>query len=126
MLLHLILGSAALLAAVFTVGLLLAIIGIQRGDHGKRLTGRPDGLIEAFARRLLTGSRGCDPATTRRTAPMSRITDLSAAVVVSARHCNEPGCDKCRARSRWLRRKCVALPQVPEPLRPRPEEVMSR
>ena len=59
MVLHLILGSAALLGAVFTTGLLLAIVGIQRGDHGKRLTGRPSGPIEAFARRLLTGSRGC-------------------------------------------------------------------
>ena len=61
--LHLILGSAALLGAVFTIGLLLAIVGIQRGDHGKRLTGRPSGPIEAFARRLLTGSRGCDAPT---------------------------------------------------------------
>jgi hypothetical protein len=66
MLLHLILGSAALMAAIFTVGLLLAIVGIQRGDHGKRLTGRPAGPIEAFARRLLTGSRGCDARTDHR------------------------------------------------------------
>lgn len=36
---------------------------------------------------------------------MSRITDLTAAVVVSARHCNELDCDKCRARCRWMRRK---------------------
>jgi len=35
---------------------------------------------------------------------MSRMTDLTAAVVISARHCDEPGCRKCR-RSRWLRRK---------------------
>jgi hypothetical protein len=61
MLLHLILGSAALVAAAFTVGLLLVIIGIQRGDHGKRLTGRPVGCTEALARRMLTGSRGCNP-----------------------------------------------------------------
>ena len=60
MLLHLILGSAALMAGLFSVGLLLAIIGIHRGDHGKRLTGRPAGRSEAFARRMLTGSRGCD------------------------------------------------------------------
>jgi hypothetical protein len=59
MLLHLILATAALLAATFTVGLLVAIVGIQRGDHGKRLTGRPVGCTEAFARRMLTGSRGC-------------------------------------------------------------------
>jgi len=60
MLLHLILGSAALMAGTFTGGLLLAIIGIHRGDSGRRLTGRPVGLAEAFARRMLTGSRGCD------------------------------------------------------------------
>jgi len=36
---------------------------------------------------------------------MSRPADLAAVVVVSARHCNEPECAKCRARSRWLRRK---------------------
>jgi hypothetical protein len=36
---------------------------------------------------------------------MSRITDLTAATVVSARHCTELDCDKCRARSRWMRRK---------------------
>ena len=61
MLLHLILGSVVVMACLFIVGLLLAVIGIQRGDHGKRLTGRPDGLSETFARRLLIGSRGCDP-----------------------------------------------------------------
>ena len=36
---------------------------------------------------------------------MSRATDLTATVLASGRHCNELGCDKCRARSRWLRRK---------------------
>ena len=35
---------------------------------------------------------------------MSRMTDL-AAVIVTARHCTEPGCAKCRARSHWRRRK---------------------
>jgi hypothetical protein len=60
MLLHLILGTTAFLAATFSVGLLLAIVGIQRGDRGKRLTGKPVGCTEAFARRMLTGSRGCD------------------------------------------------------------------
>ena len=69
------------LAVTFTAGLLLAVIGIQRGDHGKRLTGQPDGRAEAFARRLLTGSRGCDPRRPGRP-PMSRVTDLTAAVVV--------------------------------------------
>ena len=61
MLLHLILGSAALMAGIFTGALLLAVIGIRRGDHGKRLTGAPASRTEAFARRMLTGSRGCDP-----------------------------------------------------------------
>jgi hypothetical protein len=36
---------------------------------------------------------------------MTRITDLTAAVIVTARHCTEPGCQKCRARSQWRRRK---------------------
>lgn len=36
---------------------------------------------------------------------MSRMTDLTASAVVTARHCDEPGCDKCRARFRWLRRR---------------------
>ena len=60
MMLHLILGSAAVLAVLFAVGLLMAVVGIQRGDHGKRLTGRPSGPVEAFARWMLTGSRGCN------------------------------------------------------------------
>jgi hypothetical protein len=38
----------------------VAIVGIRRGDRGKRLTGRPAGPAEAFTRRLLTGSRGYD------------------------------------------------------------------
>jgi hypothetical protein len=59
--LHLILSSAALMAGMFIGGLLLAIIGIRRGDHGKRLTGTPASRTEAFARRMLTASRGCDP-----------------------------------------------------------------
>jgi hypothetical protein len=59
MLLHFILGLAAFLGAIFATGLDLTIVGIQRGDRGKRLTGRPVGHAEAFARRMLTGSRGC-------------------------------------------------------------------
>jgi hypothetical protein len=35
---------------------------------------------------------------------VSRITDLSV-TVISARHCNESGCEKCHARYRWMRRK---------------------
>jgi hypothetical protein len=61
MMLYLILGSAALMAGAFTGGLLVAVIGIRRGDRGKRLTGQPDSLSETFARRILTGSRGCGP-----------------------------------------------------------------
>lgn len=36
---------------------------------------------------------------------MSRITDLTAAVVIPARYCNRFDCEKCRARYRWTRRK---------------------
>ena len=60
MLVNLILGSVALMGGAFAGGLLLVIIGIRRGDHCKRLTGRPGSNSEAFARRLLTGSRGYD------------------------------------------------------------------
>jgi hypothetical protein len=56
--LHLILGSVVVLGGLFAVGLVLAVIGIQSGDHSKRLTGRPAGCAEAFARWMLTGSRG--------------------------------------------------------------------
>lgn len=59
--LHLILCSAILVAGFLTVGLSVVIIGIHRSEHGKRLTGRPDGLSESIARRLLVGSRGCNP-----------------------------------------------------------------
>jgi len=58
---NLILGSVALTGAAFAVGLLMIIIGIRRGDRAKRLTGRPGSNCEAFARRLLTGSRGYKP-----------------------------------------------------------------
>jgi hypothetical protein len=59
--LHLILCSTVLAAAALTVGLATVVIGIHRSEHGKRLTARPDGLSETIARRLLVGSRGCDP-----------------------------------------------------------------
>jgi hypothetical protein len=58
MLLHLILGSTALMAGMFSGGLLLVVVGIRRADRGKRLYGKPVGRAESFARRLLTGSRG--------------------------------------------------------------------
>ena len=57
--LHLLLCSVLLVAAALTVGLAAVIIGIHRSEHGKRLTGRPNGLSEALARRLLVGSRVC-------------------------------------------------------------------
>ena len=59
--LHLILCSTILAAGFLTTGLAVVIIGIHRSEHGKRLTARPDGLSESIARRLLVGSRGCDP-----------------------------------------------------------------
>ena len=105
MLLHLILGSVALIGAAFTGGLLLAIIGIQRGDRGKRLTGRPAGYSRSVRPPAADRLARLRPSSDAGEAPMSTVTDLTAAVVVSARHCNEIGCDKCRARSRWLRRK---------------------
>ncbi len=36
---------------------------------------------------------------------MSRMTDLPASVTMTSRHCDVPGCAKCRARFRWLRRR---------------------
>ena len=54
----LILASVAFTGGAFAGCLLVIIIGIRRGDHGKRLTSRPASSSEAFARRLLTGSRG--------------------------------------------------------------------
>ena len=51
-------AAAALLGGISTGVLVLAIVGIRRGDHGRRLTGRPANGTEAFARRMLTGSRG--------------------------------------------------------------------
>jgi hypothetical protein len=57
-LVNVILGSVALMGAAFAVGLLMIIVGIHRGDRGKRLTGRPGSNCDAFARRLLIGSRG--------------------------------------------------------------------
>jgi hypothetical protein len=62
MILHLILGSAALMGAAFTIGLAVVIAGIHRSEHGKRLTGKPAGRAETFAQRLLTGSRGYSSA----------------------------------------------------------------
>jgi hypothetical protein len=57
---YLILTSVVFIGGVSAGSLLVVIIGIHRGDHGKRLTGPVATNSEAFARRLLTGSRGYD------------------------------------------------------------------
>lgn len=57
---YLILASVVFVSGAFAGSLLAVIIGIHRGDHGKRLTGPAASNSEAFARRLLTGSRGYD------------------------------------------------------------------
>jgi hypothetical protein len=64
MLLHLILGVVAVSAAVFIGGLALVIVGIHRSERGKRLTGQAGGPSEAFACRLLAGTRGWNDDTT--------------------------------------------------------------
>lgn len=43
---------------------------------------------------------------------MSRITDLIATTEI-ARHCTDPQCRKCRARSHWYRRKAWRTAQTP-------------
>jgi len=55
-----ILGTVAFLATASAVVLTLLILGVRRGDRGKRLTGRPCGRSEMLAQQVLTGSRGCD------------------------------------------------------------------
>jgi hypothetical protein len=60
MFLHFILGAVAFLAGVSATVLALLILGVRRGDRGKRLTGRPCGRSEMLAQQVLTGSRGCD------------------------------------------------------------------
>ena len=60
MLLHVILGVVALLTGASATVLALLILGVRRGDRGKRLTGQPQGRSEMLSQRVLTGSRGCD------------------------------------------------------------------
>jgi hypothetical protein len=60
MFLHLILGAVAMLTGASATLLALLIIGVRRGDRGKRLTGQPGSRSEMLSRRVLTGSRGCD------------------------------------------------------------------
>ena len=66
MMAYLILASVAFMGGAFAGCLLVVISGIRRGDHGKRLTGQPASNSEAFARRLLTGSRGYGSASNTR------------------------------------------------------------
>ena len=60
MFLHLILGAVALLTGASATVLALLILGVRRGDRGKRLTGQPGSRSEMLSQRVLTGSRGCD------------------------------------------------------------------
>jgi len=60
MFLHFILGAVVFLTGAFAAVLALLIPGIRRGDRDKRLTGQPGSRSEELARRVLTGSRGCD------------------------------------------------------------------
>lgn len=61
MFLHVILGAVIFLVGASATVLTLLILGVRRGDRGKRLTGQPRGRTEMLSRRVLTGSRGCDP-----------------------------------------------------------------
>jgi hypothetical protein len=58
--LHVLFGAIAFVSLAFIAALALVIVGIQRGDHGKRLVGRPGSRAEALARQLLSGSLRCD------------------------------------------------------------------
>jgi hypothetical protein len=60
MFLHFILGVVALLAGASATVLALLVLGVRRGDRGKRLTGQPASRTEMLSQRVLTGSRGCD------------------------------------------------------------------
>lgn len=55
-----IIALAGLLAGASAWLFILLVLGIRRGDHGKRLTGKPGSHAELLARRVLTSSRGWD------------------------------------------------------------------
>jgi hypothetical protein len=55
-----ILVLVGLLAGASACLFILLVLGIRRGDHGKRLSGKPGSRAELLARRVLTSSRGCD------------------------------------------------------------------
>jgi hypothetical protein len=58
--LHIVLTLVGLLAGASAWLFILLVLGIRRGDQGKRLTGKPGSCAEQLARRVLTNSRGCD------------------------------------------------------------------
>ena len=60
MFLHVILGAVALLTGASVTVLALLVLGVRRGDRGKRLTGQPRSRSEMLSQRVLAGSRGCD------------------------------------------------------------------
>jgi hypothetical protein len=60
MFLHVIFGAVALLTGASATVMALLILGVRRGDRGKRLTGQPRSRSEMLSQRMLTGSRGCD------------------------------------------------------------------
>jgi hypothetical protein len=57
---YIILAASPILFLVAVAFVVFIAVGIRKGDHGKRLTGKPGGTAEALARRVLTGSRGFD------------------------------------------------------------------
>jgi len=57
---------------------------------------------------------------------VSRITDLNAAAAEIARHCADPRCRKCRARSHWYRRKAWRTGQTPAARKSNGKDVMPR
>jgi hypothetical protein len=60
MFLHVIFSAVALLTGASATVMALLILGVRRGDRGKRLTGQPRSRSETLSQRMLTGSRGCD------------------------------------------------------------------
>lgn len=57
---YLILAACPVLLLGTVAFIVFIAISIRKGDHGKRLTENPGNAIEAFARRILTGSRDFD------------------------------------------------------------------
>jgi hypothetical protein len=54
------LGIVGFLTGVSAGLFTLLVLGIRQGDRAKRLTGTPGSPAEVLARRVLTGSRGCE------------------------------------------------------------------